>query len=195
MGVPAALPGMAGCGVPRLRQVPKSRQFFGRLSKRALVKLNCSAIPSGLLESELFGHEKGAFTGAVDRKVGRFEVAHEGTLSSDGRLDVKLSTPGLPGDGTNPEQPFAAGWSACFLGALGVAARQMKVALPAGSAVDAEVDLLHQGGEYRLRARLNVRLPGLDPDVARSLLDLAHNTCPYSKATRGNIDVAINLVG
>src|SRR5256714_9201378 len=114
--------------------------------------------------------------------------------SSDGRLDIKLSSPGTSGGGTNPEQLFAAGWSACFIGAMGVAAGKMKVALPADRAVDAEVDLGTTDGAYLLRARLNVSLPGLDREVAQALVDAAHQTCPYSKATRGNIDVAINLV-
>ena len=86
--------------------------------------------------------------------------------SSDGRLDVKLSTPG-PGGGTNPEQLFAAGWSACFIGAMSLAAAQMKVAIPRDRAVDAEVDLGTNDGGYVLRARLNVSLPGLDRDVAK----------------------------
>ena len=112
----------------------------------------------------------------------------------DGRLDVKLSTPGTSGTGTNPEQLFAAGWSACFIGAMGVAAGKLKVALPADRAVDAEVDLGTNRGGYLLRARLDVSLPGLDRELAQALVNVAHETCPYSKATRGNIDVAINLV-
>jgi len=114
--------------------------------------------------------------------------------SSDGRLDIKLSSPGSAGSGTNPEQLFAAGWSACFIGAMGKAAAKMKVALPPDLAVDAEVDLGTAGTEYFLQARLNVSLPGLDREVAKALTDAAHQTCPYSKATRGNIDVAIHLV-
>ena len=114
--------------------------------------------------------------------------------SSDGRLDIRHSIPGAPGNGTNPEQLFAAGWSACFEGAIGVAARRMRVALPPEFAIDAEVDLLLNEGEYSLQARLNVNLPGLDRDVAQALVDAAHQTCPYSKATRGNINAAINLV-
>ena len=113
--------------------------------------------------------------------------------SSDGRLDVKLSSPGTAGSGTNPEQLFAAGWSACFIGAMGWRPRKMKVSLPADRAVDAEVDLGTTGGGYFLRARLNVSLPGLEREVARAVVDAAHQTCPYSKATRGNIDVEINL--
>lgn len=114
--------------------------------------------------------------------------------SSDGRLDVKLSPPGSPGTGTNPEQLFAAGWSACFLGAIGLEAKKRKLALPAGAAVDAEVDLGMAGDAYLLQARLNVILPGLERNLAQALIDAAHRTCPYSKATRGNIDVEINLV-
>lgn len=114
--------------------------------------------------------------------------------ASDGRLDVKLSNPGTAGAGTNPEQLFAAGWSACFMSAIGLAAAQRKVALPADRAVDAEVDLGTNAGGYVLRARLNVSLPGLDRELAQSLVDAAHQTCPYSKATRGNIDAEINLV-
>ncbi len=114
--------------------------------------------------------------------------------SSDGRLDVKLSVPGGPGNGTNPEQLFAAGWSACFLGAIKLVAQKMKVKLPADVAIDPEVDLLTGSDGYFLKARLNVSLPGVDRQVAQALLDGAHQTCPYSKATRGNINVEINLV-
>jgi Ohr subfamily peroxiredoxin len=113
--------------------------------------------------------------------------------SSDGRLDVKLSLPGSARIGTNPEQLFAAGWSACFESAIGLAARNRKVAL-ADLAIDAEVDLHLADGAYFLSARLNVRLPGVAHEVAQALVDEADQLCPYSKATRGNIDVAINLV-
>lgn len=114
--------------------------------------------------------------------------------SSDGRLDIRLSQPGTPGPGTNPEQLFAAGWSSCFESAIGLAARKLKVSLPAGMAIDAEVDLSLIGGAYTLGARLNVSLPGLPHDVAQSLVDEADRLCPYSRATRGNIDVAITVV-
>lgn len=114
--------------------------------------------------------------------------------SLDGRLDVQLSSPGTAGNGTNPEQLFAAGWSACFIGAMGVAAGKLKVALPADRAIDAEVDLGTAEGGFLLRARLNVSLPGLDREVAQAIVDAAHQICPYSKATRGNIDVEINLI-
>ena len=114
--------------------------------------------------------------------------------SDDGRLDIKLSAPGSSGSGTNPEQLLAAGWSACFIGAMGKAAIALKVTLPTDVSVDTEVDLGKTENAFFLQARLNVSLPGLDPVVARSLVDAAHQTCPYSKATRGNIDVVINLV-
>ena len=114
--------------------------------------------------------------------------------SSDGRLDITLSTPGGPGTGTNPEQLFAAGWSACFEGAMAVVARKTKVMLPADMAIDAEVDLNLAGSDdFFLRARLNVSLPGIDRATAQSLVDRAHELCPYSKAVRGNIDVTISL--
>jgi Ohr subfamily peroxiredoxin len=114
--------------------------------------------------------------------------------SSDGRLDVKLSLPGSARIGTNPEQLFAAGWSACFESAIGIAAHKRRIALPAGLTIDAEVDL-HLGDDgYFLGTRLNVSLPGIEREVARTLVEEAEQLCPYSKATRGNIDVAINLV-
>lgn len=114
--------------------------------------------------------------------------------TSDGRLDVKYSIPGAPGNGTNPEQLFAVGWSGCFLSAIKVVAAQGKVKLPSDPVIDAEVDLCMGTDGYSLQARLNVTLAGLDRQIARQLLDAAHQTCPYSKATRGNIDVEINLV-
>lgn len=114
--------------------------------------------------------------------------------SSDGHLDVKLTSPGAAGNGTNPEQLFAAGWSACFLSAMALAASKMNVALPPDRSIDAEVDLCHTSGEYFLQARLNVSLPGLERPVAEALVEAAHQLCPYSKATRGNINVEINLI-
>lgn len=114
--------------------------------------------------------------------------------SSDGRLDIALSSPGTSGTGTNPEQLFAAGWSACFIGAMGLAAKAGNVTLPKDVSVDAEVDLGRSGDGYALQARLFVNLPGLPRDVAQGLVDAAHATCPYSKMTRGNIGVTITLV-
>lgn len=114
--------------------------------------------------------------------------------SSDGQLDVQLSPPGSHRTGTNPEQLFAVGWSACFIGAMGKAAGTLGVKLPADLWVDAEVDLTQDGEAYALQARLDVHLPGLAPDVAQAVMERAHQTCPYSKATRGNIAVTLRLV-
>ena len=108
--------------------------------------------------------------------------------TDDGRLDVKVSPPGTAGTGTNPEQLFAAGWSTCFLSAIKIAAGKKKVALPPDVAIDAEVDLGTTRGAYGLAARLNVSLPGLEREVAQALVDAAHQLCPYSNATRGNIE-------
>ena len=131
------------------------------------------------------------FTAKVHTTGGRDGGASK---SNDGRLDIKHSIPGTPGAGTNPEQLFAAGWSACFEGAMGIAARRMRITMPAGMAIDAEVDLCLANDAYFLRCRLNVSLPGLERDTARELIESGHRTCPYSKATRGNIDVLITLV-
>jgi osmotically inducible protein OsmC len=114
--------------------------------------------------------------------------------SSDGHLDVRLSTPGSGRIGTNPEQLFAAGWSACFESAIGLAARKRKIALQDAVVVDAEVDLHLAEGGYFLSARLNVSMPGVERDIAQALVNEAEQTCPYSKATRDNINVAINLM-
>jgi osmotically inducible protein OsmC len=115
--------------------------------------------------------------------------------SDDGRLDVEFSVPGVPGTGTNPEQLFAAGWSACFISAMGLVANKIKVRLPADAAVDAEIDLCNSGDVYFLRARLNVSLPGLEREVAQAIVDATHDaTCAYSNATRGNIDVTVKVV-
>lgn len=115
------------------------------------------------------------------------------SISDDGQLDLTLSTPGSQQPGTNPEQLFGVGWSACFTGAMRHAALSRKLSLPANTSVSAEIDLGLGADGYFLQARLTVSLPGLDRDTAQWLIDAAHQTCPYSKATRGNIDVAIAL--
>jgi len=130
------------------------------------------------------------YTGKTHTTGGRDGAAR----SDDGRLDIKLSPPGSHGAGTNPEQLFAAGWSACFIGAMGLAAKEKKLPLPAGTAVDAEVDLGTGAGGFLLQARLKVSLPDLQRDMAQELVDMAHQMCPYSKMSRGNIDVNITLV-
>ena len=113
--------------------------------------------------------------------------------TDDGRLDVKLSSPGTSGTGTNPEQLFAAGYSACFIGALKAVGGMQKIAIPQDVAVDAEVDLGPITGGYGIAVRMTVHLPGMDRTAAQALVDAAHKVCPYSNATRGNIDVALTL--
>ncbi|MDB5389812.1 MAG: peroxiredoxin, Ohr subfamily [Planctomycetaceae bacterium] len=114
--------------------------------------------------------------------------------TSDGRLDVKFSLPGTVSSGTNPEQLFAVGWSACFISAMEIATARMKISLPPDTSIDAEVDLAAGVDGYFLQARLNVYLPGIERDVAQAVVDAAEKLCPYSKATRGNIGVEIKLV-
>lgn len=114
--------------------------------------------------------------------------------TDDGRLDVTLSSPGTAGTGTNPEQLFAAGYSACFIGAMKAVAAKMKATLPADLSIDAEVDLGPIPNAYGIAVRMNVSLPGMDKVAAQALIDAAHQVCPYSNATRGNIDVVITLV-
>lgn len=113
--------------------------------------------------------------------------------TDDGRLDVKLSSPGTSVTGTNPEQLFAAGYSACFIGALKAVGGMQKIAIPQDVAVDAEVDLGPITGGYGIAVRLTVHLPGMERAAAQALVDTAHKVCPYSNATRGNIDVTLTL--
>jgi Ohr subfamily peroxiredoxin len=123
----------------------------------------------------------------------------EGTSrSDDGALDVKLSTPkglgGPGGPGTNPEQLFAAGYSACFIGALKAVAGRQKMALPADTKIDAEVGIGPIPNGFGIQAQLKVHIPGMDKAQAEQLVKAAHQVCPYSNATRGNIDVDLQVV-
>lgn len=129
--------------------------------------------------------EKLVFTGKTHNTGGR----NGGTRSSDGQLDLRLSQPHPAA-----ENLFGAAWSACYIGAIELAASQRNVRLPAGTAVDAEIDLNVDDGSYFLRARLNVSVPGIERELAEEIIEAAHHICPYSKATRGNIDVATNLL-
>lgn len=113
--------------------------------------------------------------------------------SHDGKLDVQLSPPGGSGAGTNPEQLFAAGYSACFLGALKAVAARQKVNLPAEVSADAEVDLGPVGEVFGIAVRMRIHLPGMDKAQAQTLVDAAHQVCPYSNATRGNIPVTLSI--
>ncbi|WP_115717329.1 organic hydroperoxide resistance protein [Gallaecimonas mangrovi] len=117
--------------------------------------------------------------------------------SSDGVLDVKLTTPkelgGAGGNGTNPEQLFAAGYSACFIGATKLVASKQKIAVPADFNIRAEVGIGPVDGGFGLEVDLYVSLPGMDQDTAEDLVAKAHQVCPYSNATRGNIEVRLHV--
>ena len=113
--------------------------------------------------------------------------------TDDGRLDIKLSPPGQAGNGTNPEQLFAAGYAACFMGAMKAVSGKLKVAVPADAAIDSEVDLGPTSHGYGIAVRMKISLPGLDADTAQQLVAAAHEVCPYSNATRGNIAVELTL--
>jgi lipoyl-dependent peroxiredoxin len=119
-------------------------------------------------------------------------------VSNDAHLDVKLSTPrelgGAGGEGTNPEQLFAAGYSACFLSALKYVAAQQKVAVAADANIRAEVGIGQIPGGFALDVELFISLPGVDTDVASALVEKAHQVCPYSNATRNSLNVRLTLV-
>lgn len=125
------------------------------------------------------------FTGKTHNTAGPNGAA----LSDDGFLDIKLAQPHPAA-----ETLFGAAWSACYIGAIQAAAAQAKVTLPSEPSVDAEIDLNLGGGQYFLAARLSVTVPGIDREVGQALIEAAHEICPYSKATRGNIDVQTTLV-
>ena len=124
------------------------------------------------------------FTGTTNISSGPDGAA----VSTNGLLDIKLPQPHPAA-----ENLFGAAWSACYLGAIEVAAAQRKIALPVHPSVDTEIDLNHEGGAFFLQARLNVSIPGLDREIAEGLLHAAHDICPYSKAVRGNIEVETTL--
>ena len=113
--------------------------------------------------------------------------------SDDGRLDVQLVAPGTGTTGTNPEQLFAAGYSACFIGAIKAVAGKSNTQLPDDLAVDAEVDLGTIPDAYGIAVRMTVHMPGMDRAEAQKLIDAANQVCPYSNATRGNIDMTLTL--
>ena len=127
----------------------------------------------------------------------------EGAARGDDRIDIQLSTPGTAGDEIEftaiqnhpvAEKLFAGAWSACYSGALGLAAKSKKVALPDDMSVDIEVDLVMKGNAYFIQARIDVRMPGVALDVAEAIAQAAHDVCPYSKAVHGNIDVTTNVI-
>lgn len=138
--------------------------------------------------------EKVLYTAKAQSTGGR-----EGSSKTDdGRLNLTLSTPkelgGMGKEGTNPEQLFAAGWSACFLGALKFVAGQAKVAIPPETTVDAKIGIGQIPTGFGIEGELTIHIPGLDLEAAQALVDKAHIVCPYSNATRGNIEVKLNVV-
>ncbi len=135
--------------------------------------------------------KKALYTAKIHTTGGRSQGV---ARSSDGRLEVKLSTPGTNGVGTNPEQLLAAGWSACFESAMQAVAKAHQVKLPEETAIDAEVDLVYTDGEYTLQAHLNVSVPGVEREVAQAIVDGARKTCPYSKALHANVPTQYNLL-
>jgi len=143
------------------------------------------------MENPNNGSSKVVYTGKTTTTGGR-----EGaSKSTDGHLDITLTPPGGRGEGTNPEQLFAAGWSACFLGAMGKSAASRSIKLPAESSIDAEVDLvLSDTDGYSLQVRLNISLPGIERKDALAIAEHAHTICPYSKAIKGNIKVETNIL-
>ena len=114
--------------------------------------------------------------------------------SDDGRLDIRHSLPGTPGTGTNPEQLFAAGYAACFIGALKFVAGQQKIALPATTSIEGHVGIGPIPTGFGIEVELKISVPSLDRAVVEDLVQKAHVVCPYSNATRGNIDVTLTVV-
>jgi lipoyl-dependent peroxiredoxin len=118
--------------------------------------------------------------------------------SDDGRLTLSLSTPkelgGDGGQGTNPEQLFAAGYSACFIGAMKAVAGKMKVSLPADVSITADVGIGPIPNGFGIQVAMSISIPGMDKAAAEQLVAAAHQVCPYSNATRGNIDVSLTIV-
>ncbi|QRX83598.1 organic hydroperoxide resistance protein [Glaciimonas sp. PAMC28666] len=138
--------------------------------------------------------EKILFTASATATGGRDGRA----TTSDGILDVKLTTPkelgGAGAAGSNPEQLFAAGYSACFIGAMKFVASQDKITLPADTSITGLVGIGQIPGGFGIEVELKISIPGMDKAAAKTLVDKAHHVCPYSNATRGNVDVTLTLV-
>ena len=120
-----------------------------------------------------------------------------GSKTDDGKLQVKLAVPkemGGNGDGTNPEQLFAAGYSACFIGAMKAVGGKMKLSVPADTSITADVGIGPIPAGFSIQVTLNITIPGMEKAQAEALVAAAHQVCPYSNATRGNIDVTLNLL-
>lgn len=118
-------------------------------------------------------------------------------VAQDGHLDVKLNPPkemGGSGDGTNPESLFAAGYAACFIGAIKAVARGQKLTVPNDISIDSSVGIGPITHGFGIQVELKVSIPGMDKEEAEKLVHDAHQVCPYSNATRGNIDVKLSVV-
>jgi lipoyl-dependent peroxiredoxin len=117
--------------------------------------------------------------------------------SDDGALEVALSTPkelgGAGGPGTNPEQLFAAGYSACFIGAMRAVAAGQKISLPQDVSINAAVGIGPIPTGFSIQVALEIHIPGMEREAAQALVQAAHQVCPYSNATRGNIDVTLTV--
>src|SRR5580658_9319201 len=168
------------CGLLRItRRAEASRNRLGTAVLLAAVLVftaSCRFLPTHRENRMTIYQETHAVAGSTEKVMKVLYTAKTHTSggrrggasrTDDGRLDVTFSAPGVPGTGTNPEQLFAAGWSACFISAMGLVANKMKVKLPADAAVDAEIDLCNSGDAYSLRARLNVSVPGLEREIAK----------------------------
>ena len=123
------------------------------------------------------------------------------TESDDGAVKLPLTTPkelgGAGGAGTNPEQLFAAGYSACFIGAMKAVAAREKITLPAEVSISSSVSIgpmTGKEGAFGIAVTMAVSVPGMDKAAAKKLVATAHEVCPYSNATRGNIDVTLTVV-
>lgn len=137
--------------------------------------------------------EKAVYTAQATATGGRDGRA----TSSDGVLDIQLAVPkemGGPGGGTNPEQLFAAGYSACFLGAMKFVANRDQIALSKDAYIEGEVGIGPIATGFGIEVRLNIHLEGMAQDEAHKLVDAAHIVCPYSNATRNNINVTLNVI-
>jgi len=140
--------------------------------------------------------EKALYTATATATGGRAGTAK----SSDGVLDLQLSTPkelgGAGGNGTNPEQLFAAGYSACFIGAMKAVAARQKITLPAEVSITSDVGIgphANKPGAFGIAVDMKISVPGMERAQLEELVKTAHEVCPYSNATRGNVDVTLTI--
>ena len=171
-------------------------ELKGRSYKRNVTRWTASRDDSITLKENVMAIDNAVYTAHATSVGGR--TGH--TKTSDSKIDVQLSTPkelgGDSGPGTNPEQLFAAGYSACFIGAMKAVAAQQKLHLPNDVSIDAEVSIgamTGKPGAFGIEVSMTVTVPGMDHDAAQALVAAAHEVCPYSNATRGNLDVKLHV--